>query len=223
MIPSIVKRAYYVLLQYPMRASGWFYKNFLCPKQGLKVHLGPGQKNYLEGWVNVDANFISAKVDVWANLLDSLPFRDNSVDLFYSHHVIEHLPDSHLTKHFHDMYKALRPGGGIRIGAPSLENACLKYLEKDYDWFFDFPDKRKSIGGRFTNYIFCRGEHLTALDSSYLTEIAEAIGFVNIKFCQPNQETRHARLGIDKNVLSTEWETDHSHPHTIIMEAQKPG
>ena len=222
MIPSTIKRAYYVLLQYPMRANGWVYKNFKCPKQGLKVHLGPGQKNYLKGWVNVDANFITTKVDVWANLLNSLPFRDGSIDLFYSHHVIEHLPDSHLPKHFAEMLRCLRPGGGIRIGAPNLGNACFKYLEKDYGWFYDFPNKRKSMGGRFTNFVFCRGEHLTALDASYLTELAEETGFVNISFCIPTKETSLVDLGVEAEVLSKEWESDFAYPHTIIMEARKP-
>jgi predicted SAM-dependent methyltransferase len=205
-----------------MRLNGWFYKNFQCPKEGLKVHLGPGTGNYLEGWVNVDANFITAKIDVWANMLDPLPFRDESVDLFYSHHVIEHLPDSHLPSHFQGMFNALRRGGGIRIGVPHLGNACRKYIESSHDWFTDFPDTRNSIGGRFTNFIFCRGEHLTALDESYLTELAEQAGFRDIRFCIPTKETCLAELGISAEILSKEWETDFDCPHTVILEARKP-
>jgi predicted SAM-dependent methyltransferase len=222
MIPSILKRYYYIFLQYPMRLSGWFYKNFRSPQEGLKVHLGPGQGNYLEGWINVDANFLTARIDVWANLLEPLPFRDGSVDVFYSHHVIEHLPDSHLPKHFNEMFKALRPGGGLRIGVPHLGNACRKYLEGCHAWFGDFPDKRSSIGGRFTNFIFCRGEHLTALDESYLAEIAEQAGFVDIKFCLPKKETSLANLGVSEELLSKEWELDFDCPHTVILEARKP-
>lgn len=222
MIPSISKRAYHLFLRYPMRVNGWLYKNFRCPQEGLKVHLGPGQGNYLEGWLNVDANFLTAKVDVWANIVDPLPFRDGSVDVFYSHHLIEHLPDSHLPKHFNELFKALRPGGAIRIGAPHLGNACRKYIENHYDWFGDFPDKRNSMGGRFTNFIFCRGEHITALDESYLAEFAEQAGFVDIRFCIPQKETNLTEIGINEEVLSKEWESDFDCPHTVILEARKP-
>ncbi len=69
MIPPILKRTFYSLFRYPMRTNAWVYKKFRSPKEGLKVHLGPGQGNYINGWLNVDANFISAKIDLWANLL----------------------------------------------------------------------------------------------------------------------------------------------------------
>ena len=222
MIPGIVKKSFYLLLKYPMKFNGWFYKNFKCPQNGLKVHLGPGQSNYINGWINVDANFITAKVDLWSNLLDPLPFRNESVDIFYSHHVVEHLPDSHLIFHFQQMFQALRPGGGIRIGAPHMGNACHKYIQGDYTWFSDFPDSRKSIGGRFMNHIFCRGEHLTALDQSYLAEIAEQCGFVDISFPLPVKETNLTELGINEVVLSKEYESDFAFPHTVILEAKKP-
>lgn len=205
-----------------MKFNGWFYKKFKCPQNGLKVHLGPGQNNYLNGWINVDANFITAKVDVWSNLLDHLPFRESSVDVFYSHHVVEHLPDSYLIVHFQEMFQALRPGGGIRIGVPNLGNACRKYVEGEYSWFSDFPKSRKSVGGRFTNFIFCQGEHITALDQSYLAEIAEECGFVDISFPLPVKETNLNDLGISEFVLSKEYEVDFAYPHTVILEARKP-
>ncbi|MGB3207689.1 MAG: hypothetical protein WBB28_22115 [Crinalium sp.] len=219
MIPPILKRTFYSLFRYPMRTNAWIYKNFRSPKEGLKVHLGPGQGNYINGWLNVDANFISAKIDLWANLLDPLPFRDNSVEIFYSHHVIEHLPESYLPTHFEQMFKALHSGGGIRVGAPHAGNAYRKYTEGDIAWFSsDFPYNRSSIGGRLANFIFCDGEHLTALDETYLTEIAKNAGFIDISFKLPTKESDL----VGEEILSKENETDFLYPHTIIMEAKKP-
>ncbi|MCC5637240.1 methyltransferase domain-containing protein [Nostoc sp. CHAB 5844] len=222
MIPRALKSFYYFLLQYPMHFNGWLYKTIKCPTSGLKVHLGPGQQNYLPGWVNLDANFLTSKIDLWADLNSPLPFRDGSVDIFYSHHVLEHLPDSLLQKKFEEMFKALRSGGGIRIGVPHLGNACRKYLEKDFAWFSEFPERRDSIGGRLTNFIFCAGEHLTALDESYLAELATKVGFVDINFCIPSKETNFSELGIDSKVLHLEPESDLYCPHTVILEARKP-
>ena len=100
-------------------------------------------KNYLPGWVNVDANLFTGKCDVWADLRNPLPFRDESVDVFYSHHVIEHLPD--LAFHFSELFRCLKPGGIFRVGGPNGDNAMRKYLEGDADWFIEFPDRRSSL------------------------------------------------------------------------------
>ena len=147
----------------------------------MKVHLGPGQGNYLPGWINLDANRFTARVDVWANLLDPLPFRDVTVDVFYSHDVIEHLPDAFLPTHFRDMHRALKPGGVIRVGGPNIDNAIRKFVEGDAAWFWNFPDDRKSLGGKFANFVLCRGEHLTVLTFSYLDELLTDAGFSSIR------------------------------------------
>jgi predicted SAM-dependent methyltransferase len=205
-----------------MLINGFLYKRFRCPTAGLKVHLGPGQRDYLRGWLNVDANIISAKLDLWADLRNPLPFREGSVEIFYSHHVIEHLADVTMVEHLRQMFQALRSGGGIRIGGPHAGNACRKYLAGDLSWFPPFPQQRESIGGRFANFVFCAGEHLTALDETYLAENATKVGFTDIRFCKPGVDTCLSDLGIDDVVLSSELENDYEFPHTVIMEARKP-
>lgn len=200
-----------------MRVNGVAYKWLRQPSRPVRVHLGPGQHRYFQGWVNVDANWLTARIDVWANLLDPLPFRDNSVETFYSHHVVEHLPDQYLVTHFRDMYRALVPGGGIRIAGPDTGAACAKYLAGDSEWFSNFPDSRLTVGGRFANFVFCRGEHLTALSRSYLSEIAEEANFKDIRFCKPCIESSI----VGPEVLQTEYESDFDVPHTIVLEARK--
>lgn len=119
MIDLGLRNAYYVLMAVPMKINGVFYRRFRAPRRGtVKVHLGPGKEKYLDGWINVDANFFTAKADLLADLRNPLPFPDNSVDIFYSHHVIEHLPDSLLPFHFAEMYRCLKPGGAFRVGGP---------------------------------------------------------------------------------------------------------
>jgi len=218
MMPRPLKALYYALMHLPMRFNGHLYRTYRQPRLPLDVHLGPGKEKYIEGWLNVDANIITARPDLWANLVDSLPFRDNSVSRIYSHHVIEHLPDKFLSTHFAEIARVLVPGGGIRICGPHGDNACRKFLENDPDWFDDFPDSRKSIGGRFVNFIFCRGEHLTMLSESYLTELATGAGLTDIRFCPPCTKS----AVVDQAVLATETERDPDCPHTIVLEARKP-
>jgi predicted SAM-dependent methyltransferase len=224
MIGPHLRAAYYAITRVPMWANGRLYKHLRAPRPGkdsIKVQLGPGRAKYLNGWINVDANFISAKIDVWADLRDELPFRDNSVDVFYSHHVIEHLPDSLLSFHIGEMFRCLKPGGVIRIGGPNAESAAKKLIEGDTNWFGDFPEKRESIGGRYANFILCAGDHRTILTFSYIQEIASAVGFVDAHRCVPVTETAYPdRIGTE--VLSREYEDTPETPHTLIFEARKP-
>jgi predicted SAM-dependent methyltransferase len=222
MISRGLKASYYTLFHYPMRVNAFRHRAFPLHREHAKVQLGPGQKNYIDGWVNVDANFLTAKIDIWADISGKLPFRSGSVDAFYSHHVIEHLPDQTLPFHFAEMFRCLRNGGVIRVGGPHGDSAIRKFQENDAAWFSDFPDKRDSIGGKFANFILCRGEHLTILTSSYMTEIASEAGFQDITFCKPITETNSPAI-FDHGVTSTEWESTPEAPHTLLMEARKPG
>jgi hypothetical protein len=135
--------------------------------------------------------------------------------------VIEHLPDYLLRFHFREMYRCMKPGGVIRIGGPNADGAIQKFVEGDSAWFSNFPDSRKSLGGRFANFILCRGEHLTILTFSYLMELLTEAHFINVRRCLPVSETFHGHL-IDQAVLAKEWESTPDTPHTLLVEAEKP-
>ncbi len=215
------KQMFYIFAGPLMRANGAFYRAVLAPRgdEVVRVQLGPGQKNYLPGWINVDANTFTGKCDVWADLRNPLPFRDGTVDAFYSHHVIEHLPD--LRAHFDDMFRCLKPGGVFRVGGPNGDMAMRKFVEGDAAWFIDFPDRRDSLGGRFENFIFCRREHLTILTYSWLEELATTAGFIDVRACRPGGETSYPSQ-FTPEVLAKEPEPTPDCPHTLIVEARKP-
>ena len=132
--------------------------------------------------------------------------------------MVEHLPS--LYSHFTDIFRILKPGGIYRFGGPNGDAAIKKFLENDIDWFSNFPDKRNSIGGKFENFIFCRNEHLTILTYSYLTEILEEVGFIDINKYLPTIETQKPE--IFNECLSLENESDFENPHTLILEIKKP-
>lgn len=220
MLSCTVKETFYKFASPLMRVNAFFYKTFRSPKPGdlVKVHLGPGQKKYMPGWINIDANMFTGKCDVWVDLRYPLPFHDATVDAAYSHHMIEHLPD--LAAHFRDVYRCLKPGATYRVGGPDGDSAIKKFVDGDKDWFGDWPDRRNSIGGRFENFIFCRGEHLTILTHSFLEELLSDAGFTNIRKCMPTQQTYKPEMFRD--CLAMEEEFDFESPHTLIIEADKP-
>jgi predicted SAM-dependent methyltransferase len=218
MVPRALKATYYLLASPLMRMNAARYR-FVSRKQiqPIRVHLGPGQRNYLDGWVNVDANLISSRPDIWADLRYKLPFADEQIDAFYSHHVIEHLPD--LDYHFREMYRCLKPGGTIRVGGPHGDNAIAAMAAGRHDWFGDWPRNRRSLGGRFENFIFCRGEHLTILTESFLRELAEDAGFKDFTVCSPKQTRFPDVYGDD--VFEREPNPTPELPSTLLIEARK--
>jgi predicted SAM-dependent methyltransferase len=218
MLSRFTKAAFYQVVGPMMWANGILYRALRAPKGGgHKVHLGPGQNNYIPGWVNVDANMFTGKCDVWADLRNALPFDDNSIDAIYSHHMVEHLPN--MDFHFAEVYRCLRPGGIYRVAGPNGDTAIQKFVEGDKDWFGDWPDKRSSIGGRLNNFILCRNEHLTILTESYLRELMEAAGFRDLVRCVPTRDT--SRQDLFSDCLKYEYEKDFSAPRTLVLEGVK--
>tara|TARA_B100000963_G_scaffold199242_1_gene173444 strand:+ start:3136 stop:3798 length:663 start_codon:yes stop_codon:yes gene_type:complete len=214
------KNLFYNLASPLMRLNSIKYKylNTIKKNNYVKIHLGPGKKNYIPGWINIDANMFSAKCDMWLDLRYKLPFQNSSVNYCYSHHMIEHLPN--MKKHLEDIFRILKSGGVYRIGGPNGDSAIKKFIENDANWFSSFPDNRESIGGRFENFIFCRQEHLTILTFSFLNEILKKIGFTNIIKLLPAKETSNPDIFND--CLKFENENDFKVPHTLIIECQKP-
>lgn len=100
---------------------------------------------YHREWVNIDfapASDLVKKV----NVLEGLPFDNDSFDVVYSSHFLEHLSPEQAKFFLRECYRVLKPGGIIRIVVPDLENICREYLrilnlalndekyEKFYDW-----------------------------------------------------------------------------------------
>jgi len=218
MLSRAVKSAFYAVSGPLMRINALIYKKLRIPSnRKIKLHLGPGQEKYIQGFINIDANIFTGKADLWADLRYPLPFNDNTVTAVYSHHMAEHLPN--IQSHLKDVYRCLKPGGVYRLAVPSGDGAIKKFIEKDDSWFHDFPDNRDSIGGKLDNFILCRNEHLSILTASYLDELIDKAGFKSYMYCNPVNETEYEHLF--EKCLETEFESDFEVPHTLVVEAIK--
>ena len=178
------------------------------------LHLGCGPK-FLDGFVNVDANPLH-KLDLWLDVRRGLPFRNSSVESIYSTHMIEHLFPDELERLFLECFRVLKPGGGIRLIVPNLHSAIIAYQENRAEWFYDsFPRHFDSIGGRFSNFVFCDGQHRTAFDFSYLDEVLRKSGF-----CEVEESSEGKSRLYGSNVPPFE-PNDSGLQHSLYLEAFK--
>lgn len=163
------------------------------------LNLGCGTR-YHDDWTNVD--FISKNEKVLAfNLLNGIPFENNSFDVVYHSHVLEHFSKDEGKNFLLECSRVLKPGGVIRIAVPDLEIIAKEYLKNldlalkgdilamhNYEWIIlEMYDQvvRDVSGGNMAKYIFQKeipnqeyvyerlGEEGRSLRKSYVNNIVE--------------------------------------------------
>ena len=136
------------------------------------LNLGCGSHYSTEKeWTNLD--FISFGEGVIAhNLLSGIPFENNSFDLVYHSHVLEHFSKQDGENFIMECLRVLRPNGVLRIAIPDLEQIAKLYLrflelglnepenvviKANYDWMLiEMYDQtvRNHSGGNMGKYLF---------------------------------------------------------------------
>ena len=89
--------------------------NFAC---GSRIH---------PDWVNIDFSPVDKRVKK-LNLLCTLPFANESFDVAYSSHFLEHLTPQKALQILKEIKRILKPNGIVRLVVPDLENLASVYL-----------------------------------------------------------------------------------------------
>lgn len=112
----------------------------------MKINLCSGNVK-VEGYTSVD---ICGGVDVTLDLeKDLLPFPDNSASVIACNGAIGYFTKERAQRIIKDVYRALKVGGVTRFGTQDLEILAKKYIEKDYDFYFQkLMDGRDRFPGR---------------------------------------------------------------------------
>lgn len=96
-------------------------------KSPIKLNLGCFNKK-LPGFINVDIRE-EVNPDVVDDAFQLDQFQENSVDLIYSSHMLEHLSFGKSYETLKRWYQILKIGGILRLAIPDVEAACKWYLE----------------------------------------------------------------------------------------------
>jgi predicted SAM-dependent methyltransferase len=166
-----------------------------------KLHLGCGS-HILDGWTNTDLDPKDSRVHA-LDVTKRFPISNDSVDLIFSEHMIEHLRYEDGKRMLAECHRSLKPGGKIRITTPNLRflidffNPELDELQTSYlAWasstFCDRPASDHSVFV-LNNFVRAWG-HRFIYDPSTLGNLMREVGFVHIQ--------QHALLDSDHRDLT---------------------
>jgi len=146
-----------------------------------KLHLGCGKK-IIDGFVNID--IISTYKEVLVDDVSSLnKISDETVELIYACHVLEHFGRHEYMNVLKCWHKKLKSGGKIMVAVPDFNAAARWYLENGR-----LKDVLGLIsGGQKNEYDF----HKVIFDFATLQEDLESIGFTDVSLYD-YRETSHS-------------------------------
>lgn len=107
------KKFYFSVVNYWKKRE--MIKEYFDDHKTAKVQFGSGT-NPISGFLNTDV-FGDVPIDI----RDELPFDDESVDLIYSNHLVEHINSHDFEKFMKETYRVLKKGGKHIIQTPSLK------------------------------------------------------------------------------------------------------
>jgi len=167
-----------VYKKYNLGCGTKIYNNFL--NVGYWGHLQ-------EGTLYKDLNGTQNTLMLNYDLRRGVPAADNSLDLAYHSHMLEHLSYQDGIKFIRECFRALRPGGMMRVLVPDLE-LWIDAYSKNNNFFFEqyrryggidpdiYVTKAAVFMGMLHNH-----EHKCGYDFESLKWLVEFAGFVDVR------------------------------------------
>jgi len=203
----------------------------------LKVHLGCG-KNALDGFLNFDNNLflffkfipfienflsffkfipkwfcefitISREKNIkYCDASKKIPFKDSTVDLIYTCHMLEHLDQNETKIFFNESYRILKPNGIMRIVVPDFQRLVDNYnFDKDVNKFVYqsclVGEKPKSLIKKLQYLIQGHGWHHQMFNKESL-EFFKKFKFSDVQLIEPGKTKIGFNTSIDLNERKNE-------------------
>lgn len=166
-------------------------------------------------WIGLDIAKTKG-VDIVADIRQPLiMIEDDTFDLIYMSHVLEHVPWFETTKVLAELYRIIAWNGSIEIWVPGFEKLMAAYLNqdglKDDGWYNDLygRDVMKWINARLFHGV---GEplesntwHRACFDYSYLKRCLGAVNFVDVKKLDKPRGVGHGYINLGASGIKKVW------------------
>lgn len=137
----------------------------------FRLHVGCGER-FIPGFLHVDIRPL-AHVDIVApaDLLNMI--QDETVDLLYNCHILEHVRRGQEMRVLKEWFRVLKPGGILRTAVPDFESVVNRYrgtgnLEELMGLLYGRQDYEENI-------------HYQAFDFARLKSLLERVGFHDVR------------------------------------------
>ena len=148
----------------------------LSNKDLIKLELGSGAKKGEHGFITVDINGANITWD----LKNGIPLQDNSVDLIYSSHLLEHIPFKELILFLKECRRVLKNNGVFSVCVPNAGNYLNAYFKGETFEIDYYPPALIETGSKIDqiNYIaYMDGHHRYLFDEENLINTLLTAGF----------------------------------------------
>lgn len=142
----------------------------------LNLHLGCGEVNH-ERFINIDA-YAYPHVHYAQDIANLGNFTDESVDLIYASHCLEHFEYLKTESILAEWHRVLKYGGILRLSVPDFDKLLEIYNNHGCDPETILPPL---MGGQNNKYNY----HLTVLNSVNLNRMLGKVGFKSMNYWQP--------------------------------------
>jgi len=146
----------------------------------IKLHLGCGTK-HIHDFMNIDCRSLPT-VDKVENVELLRSYKENSVDLIYCSHVLEHFGRWRYKHVLQRWFEILKPNGILRLAVPNFEKICEYYQET--------KDLSSLIGLLYGGQDYSENFHYITFDFLSLEKTLKQIGFTEVTYWNW-QKTEH--------------------------------
>jgi len=151
------------------------------PDSGLHLNLGSGLKP-IDGYVNID-NRKEVNPDLACDVIDGLPYADNSVDSVRAYDFLEHIPIGKTIDVIDEIWRVLKPGGifasltpDAEFGQGAFQDPTHQSFWVENSWLYFSEPNSRALYGTKAHFKINTIERLDTGNRIYhLHVIAEAI------------------------------------------------
>ena len=166
-----------------------------------KLHIGGMVRQ--EGWEVLNAN-PGPEVDHVLDASDLSSFPDNTFDVIYASHVLEHFDYVNVLQSVIKEWKrVLKPGGCAYISVPDMDTLCRLFLSNQLTMDQRFFIIKMIFGGHLDQYDY----HMVGLNEEFLEYFFAEAGYVKIRRVESfnifsdTSEMRHMNVPISVNMI----------------------
>ena len=175
-----------------------------------KIHLGCG-KVYIPGFIHIDIMDFK-HVDYKRSIDDLSIFKDQTVDLVYACHVLEHFKRAKIKKVLREWYRVIKKGGILRLSVPGFEE-MVKIYQK-------YNDINLILGPLVGGQTYLYNFHYMVFDFKSIEKLLKEVGFKKVKRYDW-RKTEHAGVDDYSQAYIPHMDKENGMPVSLNVEAVK--